>query len=233
MESVLYRIGPPKVRKTLSGVHLWPVFRCPPRTGLWLGRALIAKETEKALPRGFQDALTDGWPSWFNFIGSILPFAAAAVAFLYAWWAAIVMFFLAVFLGTFMEKIPIFPRQLRWYVGLLASHLDRRRKSFEAKGDTARALAAKDLLREVSRVMLGYLGYDVPAPDTRTALNAPCGEPSYLLRIYFEEQARRGKMSASEARILCEKLCERPTEDDAEYLRPAPHDPNGPKTIIM
>lgn len=153
-------------------------------TGLWAGKALVPPEAASAYPRGFQDAITDGWPSIFSAVATSIPYLAMLVGFFYAWWAGIAAFFVAILVSSIAGLTSIASRTVDRYLALLMEHAHRRSLGYAAKGDAERAKAAKELSEDLKGLFCLYLNSGVPAPTTREARAAPHGEPEYLSKLY-------------------------------------------------
>jgi len=152
-------------------------------TGLWVGKMLVPPHAAAAYPRGLQDAVTDGWPSWIGPGISALPFIAAGFALIYSWWAAILAFLLSSLVGAIVSRIPVAPKTLDWYLARLFEHAERRAADYSARHDESRAAAAAKLAAQLKDVLALYLGSGVCAPTMKQASSAPHGEPSHLLCI--------------------------------------------------
>ena len=151
-------------------------------TGLWAGRALAPPETASMLPAGLEDALTHGWPSVFNFVWGLLPFAAAVVGVLHAWWAGIVVFVVAILVSVVADRSPVPYASMDRYLLILLTHARRRHADFLVKRDHARALAIESLIADIEGLLVLYSGSGVRAPSVREARAAPFGQREYWLK---------------------------------------------------
>lgn len=149
-------------------------------TGLWAGKVLTPPESATDLPRGLQDALTDGWPSTLGMISGLLPFAAGVLGFIHAWWAAILAFLVAMIASSVFQRSQVAPSNVDRYLLLLLGHAQRRHANFLARGDHLRASAAADLSEQLEALYFKYRGTGVPAPTIQMAQAAPFGEPDSL-----------------------------------------------------
>jgi hypothetical protein len=115
-------------------------------------------------------------------LGGLLPFAAAVVAFMHAWWAALLVFFLATLAAAIAARLPIASRSLDRYLTLLLQHAIRREADFRRHNDQERAAAAADLANDINGLLAVYLNTDTPAPSVAEARAAPFGDRTFLLR---------------------------------------------------
>jgi hypothetical protein len=151
-------------------------------TGLWVGKVLVPAETATAYPRGLQDAVTEGWPSWVGFGSAVFIFAAVGIGFLHAWWTPVLAVPTFAVVTALADRIPSTPVALEWYLARLCEHANRRAANFSVSGDVRRAQAAEDLASSLDAILEIYIGTGVHAPSMREARRAPFGKPDYLLR---------------------------------------------------
>ena len=151
-------------------------------TSLWVGKTLVPPEAADAQPTGLQDAVNDGWPSNLALITSLLPFGAAVAGFMHRWWLCFAVFVAWTVIAQVVSRTRLVPRTVDWYLLQFVNHADRRRADYLKGGDVARAEAAEELSKGLSKVLDLYLGSGVPAPSVNEARAAPFGDESYLLR---------------------------------------------------
>jgi hypothetical protein len=156
-------------------------------TGLWAGKALASPASASMMPRGFQDALTHGWPSTISLARVLIPGAAAILGFFHSWWLPFASCVLAVVIAKVTQRLPFFPNKVERYLLILLAHLGRREASFIRDGDTARAQAASELRRDLEELVSVYSGTWVPVPSWRVATEAPFGDRRYLLKLMAEK----------------------------------------------
>lgn len=154
--------------------------------GLWAGKALVPPEAEASLPRGVQDALTDGWPSTVGFVGSFAPFGAGLVGFFHAWWMGVAAFFIAFIVSAVAGQTRIASPYLERYLVLLLGHAQRRMAGFEAEGDQERMDLTADLVSQLEELVELYGGTRVPVPTINQAREAPHGDKRFLLRKHAQ-----------------------------------------------
>lgn len=164
----------------VSGL-LFPLGSRLQATGLWVGKALVPPEAAGALPRGFQDAVTAGWPSWFCLGTTILSLGAIALGFLHSWWAALAACLTAVIVGSVVGETALVPRTMDWYLARFYEHANRRACGYSMKGDLDRAAAAEQLAGRLGIILQMYLGSGVLAPTMTDARKAPYGHPESRL----------------------------------------------------
>lgn len=151
-------------------------------TGLWAGKALVPERLMDMYPRGLQDALTDGWPSYVGFFGGMLPILAALLGLFHAWWAGLLAFVVAVVASVIAGRTFISSPYVERYLALLADHLNNRRANFKINGDSEREAAAAELLEKLTELLSLYAGSRVLAPSVTTAKAAPFGDKYFLLK---------------------------------------------------
>lgn len=111
----------------------------------------------------------------------MLPYACSALALLYAWWAAPLVFFVASILQTFAARLPFVPQQLEWYVMRFIEHAARREADFVKTGDGLRADAARELVTDLQGLFALYTGSGTLAPSMSQAQSAAYGNARSLL----------------------------------------------------
>lgn len=156
-------------------------------TGLWAGKAIVPSEARKALPRGVQDALTDGWPSMVSVIGSMTSLLAGIIGFFHAWWMGPAAFIIGITVAGASGRTELAPSSVERYLVFLLGHLYRRKEGHESAGDKERSGLAVSLAAELEKLVAIYGDTGVPAPTMTLAKEAPHGDPRYLLRIHRSE----------------------------------------------
>jgi hypothetical protein len=151
-------------------------------TGLWAGKALASPENASVMPRGFQDALTDGWPSSLSFLGGLLPWLGPALGFLHSWWLPIPAFAIGIATTLAAQKIGPAPVTVDRYLALLYGHLARREANFLRDQDLLRFEAASSLRQELQQLLALYQGTGTAAPTMQLANAAPLGNREFLLQ---------------------------------------------------
>jgi len=150
-------------------------------TSLWAGRVLVSPEASHALPRGLQAALMDGWPSNIGLLLN-LPFIAAALGFVYAWWGGILVFAVSMAVSTLAGRTPLASNKLERYLVLLWGHAQQRAADYQMRGDRDPANAVRYLSNEVQTLLSLYAGSGVKAPDVLEAKQTRFGDRESLLR---------------------------------------------------
>ena len=157
-------------------------------TGLWAGKALvpeeIAQDVAHEMPRGAQDAITAGWPSFVGLVTSVLPLIAAIVGFFHAWWAGLVALVMSIAVATIVGRTNLQPRAVDSYLFILLENVARRRADFLVKGDQLRAEAGEKFLGDLQELTKAYFGSGIPAPTYEIAKRTPLGDRDYLFRVF-------------------------------------------------
>ena len=166
----------------LAGI-LAPVAKRFQATSLWAGRTLWNPELGAVQPRGYQDAISDGWPSTLG-LAVLLPFIAAGIAFIHSWWAGIVAFILSIIASKIFENTKLIPKNVDWYLLRFLSHACKREASYASKGDVRRKDAMEQIRYKIEALCELYLNTGTPVPDMETAKESPFGDYEYLLKQY-------------------------------------------------
>jgi hypothetical protein len=169
---------------------LGPYWNRLANTSLWIGRALTDPEFETtggslALPKITQAALMEGFPSNMYLITAFSPYVSGAlsgvIGFLYSWWVAVF-----IFLGSPLVSILIArksSRDIEHFIMYLMHRIANRTANYKVKGDKNRIEAGESIYNDLSKLLSIYANSGVKAPSAKLAGSAPCGDPSYLLRL--------------------------------------------------
>ena len=126
-----------------------------------------------------QAALMDGWLSNVPFIGSIAFFAALVFAILYHWWAALIVFFVAAFIGTITKMI--WGRSVAHYLMLMHRRLVIRAVAYRQKNDYERADAAESTASELEQLIAVYMTASLRPPTAKQLRAMPYGDVNFYL----------------------------------------------------
>ena len=121
-------------------------------------------DTTKQYLRFAQAALMDGWLSNVPFFNTIAMVAALVFAALYHWWAALIAFIVAVFIGT-LTKI-IWGRSVSHYLMFMHSRLLNRAAAYRQKNDNERAEAAESMASEL-QIIAVYINASLRPPTAK------------------------------------------------------------------
>ena len=156
-------------------------------TGLWAGKALAPTDWAESAPRGLQDALTDGWPSWLGVLAGIAPLVAALVTIAWHWWGVVLPFVVFGTVSVMANRSRAFPSTVDWYLLALLNHAKRREADYARGNDLLRADAARSLAASLDGLFQIYVGAGIPAPTMEVAQSAPHGVESHLLDLAVAE----------------------------------------------
>lgn len=132
------------------------------------------------MPRGFQDALADGWPSSLSLLGGLLPWLGPALGLLHSWWLPIPAFVIG--MAIIAQKRGPAPVTVDRYLAILCGHLARREATFLRDQDFLRFEAASWLRQELQELLALYQGTGTAAPTMQLANTAPLGNREFLLK---------------------------------------------------
>jgi len=109
-------------------------------------------DSTKQYLRFAQAALMDGWLSDVPFFIPIALVAALVFTALYHWWAALIVFVLAVFIGTLTKG-----RSGSYYLMFMHAQLLSRAATYKHKNDNERAEAAQSMASELEQIIAVYM----------------------------------------------------------------------------
>jgi hypothetical protein len=121
------------------------------KTTLYVGKK-IAEGNELAPRNGFQNAITPKAQNYRNWTTFILFAVIAVLAFRIAWYWALVAIIAIIPLSVIIANLFL-PKSLAFYIRVIFLDLARRSADYRKKGDAVRADAAKDIGKDVGRVL--------------------------------------------------------------------------------
>ena len=121
-------------------------------TSMWVAKVLAPgeiddDETSKRFLKVSQAALMEGWLSNVPFIASIFFFSSLVVAFLYHWWAPILIFFVTTLVGVLLKLF--FGRSVSYYLSFLHHKMANRIADYKRDGDFERLDAAQSYCKDL------------------------------------------------------------------------------------
>lgn len=154
----------------------------------WAAKVMAPPESgdndaTKQYLRFAQAALMDGWLSNVPFFNAIAMVGALVFAALYHWWAALVVFVVAVFFGA-LTKI-IWGRSVSHYLVFMHSRLLNRAAAYRLKNDGERAEAAEGMAGELQQMIAVYMNSALRPPTARQLKAMPYGDVSFYLNANF------------------------------------------------
>lgn len=153
-------------------------------TSAWAAKVMAPpgsgdNDTTKQYLRFAQAALMDGWLSRMPLLNSIAIVAALIFAAFYHWWATLIVFVVAVFIGT-LTKI-IWGRSVSHYLMFMQAHLLNRAASYKQKNDNERAEAAESTASELQQIIAVYMDTSLRPPTAKQLHAMPYGDVSFYL----------------------------------------------------
>jgi len=153
-------------------------------TSAWAAKVMAPPGSEdnditKQCVRFAQDASMGGWLSNVPFFDTIALVAALVFAALYHWWAALIVFVVAVFIGT-LTKI-IWGRSVSHYLMFMWTQLLSRAATYRQKNDNVRAEAAEVVASELLQVIAVYMNASLRPPTPKQLQAMPYGDVSFYL----------------------------------------------------
>jgi hypothetical protein len=153
-------------------------------TSAWAAKVMTPpgsgdNDTTKQYLRFAQAALMDGWLSNVPFFNTIAMVAALVFAALYHWWAALIVFVVAVFIGT-LTKI-IWGRSVSHYLMFMHARLLNRAANYRQKNDNERAEAAESTASELQQIIVVYMNSALRPPTAKQLKAMPYGDVSFYL----------------------------------------------------
>jgi ABC-type multidrug transport system fused ATPase/permease subunit len=153
-------------------------------TSAWAAKVMAPpgsgdNDTTKQYLRFAQAALMDGWLSNVPFFNTIAMVAALVFAALYHWWAALIVFVVAVFIGT-STKI-IWGRSVSHYLLYMHARLLNRAATYRQKNDNERAEAAESMANELQQIIAVYTNASLRPPTAKQLQAMPYGDVSFYL----------------------------------------------------
>ena len=154
-------------------------------TSAWAAKVMTPpgsgdNDTTKQYLRFAQAALMDGWLSNVPFFNTIAMVAALVFAALYHWWAALIVFVVAVFIGT-LTKI-IWGRSVSYYLMFIHAHLLNRSTTYRKNHDKERAEAAESMASELLLIIAVYMNATLRPPTAKQLQGMPYGDVSFYLK---------------------------------------------------
>jgi uncharacterized membrane-anchored protein YhcB (DUF1043 family) len=106
-------------------------------------------------------------------------FAALVFAALYHWWAALIVFVVAVFIGTLTKMI--WGRSVTHYLLYMHARLLNRAATCRQKNDNERAEAAESMASELQQIIAVYMNASLRPPTAKQLQAMPYGDVSFYL----------------------------------------------------
>jgi hypothetical protein len=138
-----------------------------------------------------QAALMEGWLSNIPFIASLLYVASIVAGFVYHWWGAILMYFVATILGMFTKRLWV--RSVSYYLPFLYHKMLNRAIDYKAKNDIERAEASESYCRDLERIMFLYQDSHLRPPTPKRLKEVPNGDVTYWLQCGLSCQPSQPK----------------------------------------
>ena len=159
-------------------------------TSAWAAKVMAPpgsgdNDTTMQYLRFTQAALMDGWLSNVPFFNTIAMVAALVFAALYHWWAALIVFVLAVFIGT-LTKI-IWGRSVSHYLLYMHAQLLNRAATYRQKNDKERAEAGDSMANELQQIIAVYMNASLRPPTAKQLQAMPYGDVSFYLNAKRSE----------------------------------------------
>ena len=155
-------------------------------TSAWAAKVMAPpgsgdNDATKQYLRFAQAALMDGWLSNVPFFSYNALVAALVFAVLYHWWAALIVFVVAVFIGT-LTKI-ICGRSVSHYLMYMHAHLVNRAATYRQNDDNERAEAAGSMASELEEIIAVYMNAPLKPPTAKQLRAMPYGDVSFYLNV--------------------------------------------------
>jgi len=159
-------------------------------TSAWAAKVMAPPGTgdndaTKQYLRFAQAALMDGWLSNVPFFTYNALVAALVLAALYHWWAAPIVFVVAVFIGI-LTKI-IWGRSVSHYLMFMYLQLVNRAATYKQKNDNERAEAADSMASELQEIIAVYMNAPLRPPTAKQLRTMPYGDVSFYLNAKWFE----------------------------------------------
>src|ERR1039458_1899836 len=153
-------------------------------TSAWAAKVMAPpgsgdNDATKQYLRFAQAALMDGWLSNVPFFNTVALVAALVFAALYHWWAVLIVFAVAVFIGT-LTKI-IWGRSVSNYLLFMHARLLNRAATYRRKNDNERAEAGESMANELQQVIAVYMNASLRPPTAKQLQAMPYGDVSFYL----------------------------------------------------
>jgi hypothetical protein len=154
-------------------------------TSAWAAKMMAPPGTgdndfTKQYLRVAQAALMDGWLSNVPFFSYNAVVAASVFAALYHWWAAPIVFVVAVFTGTLTKMI--WGRSVTHYLLLMHGRLLNRAATYRQKNDNERAEAAESTASELQEIIVVYMNTSLRPPTAKQLKAMPYGDVNFYLK---------------------------------------------------
>jgi hypothetical protein len=154
-------------------------------TSLWLAKITMPPDMDKSqitkqLLKVNQAALLGDWLSNFPFINTIIVVLSIISGFLYSWWAGIMMYFIAVFLGATSKFF--FTRPVVYYLFVIYHSMTNREANYKMKNDISRAEAAKSYCEDLAEIIAIYENSKLKPPSEKKVKSIPHGDIFYLIQ---------------------------------------------------
>jgi hypothetical protein len=151
-------------------------------TSMWVAKMLAPTDTAegesaKQFLKVGQAALMEGWLSNVPFIMSIAFFSSIILSFLYHWWAAAGMFFVAITLGVLTKLI--WGGSALFYLSLLYHKMMNRAADYKRDKDVDRSSAAESYCGDLEEIMSIYRDARMRPPTAKQLKEIPYGDLYY------------------------------------------------------
>jgi ABC-type multidrug transport system fused ATPase/permease subunit len=153
-------------------------------TSAWAAKVMAPpgsgdNDTTKQYLRFAQAALMDGWLSNVPFFNTIAMVTALVFAALYHWWAALIVFVVAVLIGT-LTKI-IWGRSVSHYLMFMHARLLNRAATYRQKNDNERAEATESMASDLQQIITVYMNTSLRPPTAKQLQPMPYGDVGFYL----------------------------------------------------
>ncbi len=154
-------------------------------TSAWAAKAMAPpgsgdNDFTKQYLRFTQAALMEGWLSNVPFFNAIAMVAALVFAALYHWWVVLIVFVVAVFIGT-LAKI-IWGHSVTYYLMFMHARLLNRAASYRQKNDNERAEAAESMASELQQIIAVYMKASLRPPTAKQLQAMFYGDVSFYFK---------------------------------------------------
>jgi ABC-type multidrug transport system fused ATPase/permease subunit len=146
-------------------------------TSAWVAKILAPSDTAeregaKQVLKFGQAALMEGWLSNVPFVTSIVFWL-----FFYHWWAAIVIFLVAIVLGVLIKLF--WGRSVSYYLWFIYHKMVQRAADYKRDNDLDRASAAESYCKDLREIMAIYNGTRLRPPAPKQLKEIPYGDLYY------------------------------------------------------
>lgn len=159
-------------------------------TSAWAAKAMAPpgsgdNDFTKQYLRFTQAALMDGWLSNMPFFSYNALVAALVFAALYHWWSALIVFVVAVFIGTLTKMI--WGRSVTHSLLYMHARLLNRAATYRQKNDNERAEAAESMASELQQIIAVYMNTSLRPPTAKQLQAMPYGDVSFYFNTKWFE----------------------------------------------